>query len=167
MFWKWKQYNFGLTEEDTVREYDLFDMVIANDGAAKTLDLVHNFINLGRYEAVWILDDAAHTVWSMALIRRMISPPKCIFIQPEAFRPWICLPDEHINEAQIRRILKRDTFFKGLYHFISFYVIDGISQQESMYLTLLGTLTFGEDRGAQYWWKWNATAVDRRLWHYV
>ena len=166
MFWKWKEFNFGITEEDTVREYDLFDMVIASDGAGKTLDLIQNFIDLGRYEAVWILDDAAHTVWCMDLIRRMLYPPKFIFIQPEAFRPWIGVSDEDINAALIRRILKRDHFFIGLHQFLSFYVIDGVSQCQDMYHNVLRSYTFGEERASsqpQWWWKWNTTYQDRRL----
>ena len=144
----------------------MYDMVIASEGAGKTLQLVNDFINLSRYEAIWILDDAAHGVWCMDFVSNIQPQPKFILIKPERFMPWEFLDlllmlkslDVDQHAMYIMSVLEKDTFFSTLTGFIEFYVTGNVSVHEDMYRDVLASCSTGTvvaDLHPFPWWGWN------------
>ena len=146
----------------------MFDMVIASDGSGKTLELVHQFLDLEQYRSIFILDDHSHRVWCMDHAVKLQSSPKMILIAPRSFSVWtkIKLMTERYQDSQdklgyastIVKFIQKDNFFFSMKEFLCFYLTEERQDEEKDLLRGLSAFSLSWEMGGNQtatWWNWN------------
>lgn len=173
LYLKWQQLYRGIeiTPNRIEDARNIFDMVIATNFAGKTLELIEDYIDLGRYDAIFILDDGHHHVWCQDYVPRLPIGTHLVLIEPLAFEPWdrirswlqvLRLNGDHAKDTfafEIKEILSRDYFFESFREFLSLYVGDGdiqmsVVQANRLLMQYCNGWHFGVNQPVA-WWRWN------------
>ena len=149
----------------------MLDMVVASDGAGKTLQLVNDYIDVSRYNSIFIVDDGSHRVWCLQFAAEIRSNPKFVLIAPQRFDAWLRIKAltvmyAHMHDklgyaSMIRRYIMTDHFFVSFQKFLTFFVSAEHRQNESDIIGELVSHSISWEQGGnqtETWWNWNVTA---------
>ena len=169
LYLKWKEANLGLeiNIQSQIEHDYTFDMVIASHGAGKTLELIDQYIQLNRYESIFILDDGAHEVWCMEYVSRIRPLPQFVLIKPKEYTPWswsrqIIERMSHSGRPVLNRMIASsvgiDGFFDAFLVFLDSHVTGNYTSGVKRYVEAAdlysGNKTIANGHPFP-WWVWN------------